>query len=560
VHDVQPGWTELNVAQRLVSLAVLVSLVALASSARAAPVTRTGKVTYAGASAVYLDRGRADGLAPGQKVEIVRKRRALGACEVVALAEHHAQCKGVVAEPGDRFSLPAREGTQPAKPVTRPEVTSAAVLADRRARLEAQPIAKVPYDGPRWAGDPSWSASASVTLRHQGYVVLGGGSGFQRPSLDAAATATLGFFPGLFASTAFRVQGDVLAPPTHRTRPDDLVELYVWEAAIGLREGALPVVGALGRIRPRKAPGLVLLDGGQVGASLFGGALEVGGYAGALPDILTVAPAADRLTAGAYFGLDLQPTTGFLILPRARIGFVTQPDFALSRAEVEAQTQVLLFNAVQGGVSARAGVGGASPVPVLDAVRADLSVSPWAAVNVRGGYRYLAPLVVDLDLSSAVPSVSGAHHADAALTWGAASWVTLAALGGGALDIRTEALRGWVGPEVGFPRMFGDVGGVSVLYLEELGSVHAGRSAALTASVRPLSILAFTGRASYGEVSAIGDAVREGSLLLIADAPLTSWLSVRALGQTMMVFPAFDDVARATPTSLLFDVGVTGTL
>lgn len=517
----------------------------------------TGRVSYVASGDAYLDVGSDDGLTQGGKVDLFRRRRKVGTCELVEVAPHHAVCRSERAAPGDRFALPAAPEKPRPKQRGRPTVPGQSELAERHKLLVAAPLEKVAYKRARRVGAPVWSARAAAGIRQQVWANTSNDV-FARPSLDGSARAGIGLFRGLYASGAFRLVGDVVAPNEQRFRPGEQLELYVWDAAVGIADG--PVVGAVGRFRPRKAPGMQLLDGVQAGLNAFGGALEVGAYAGAIPDLVTIAPSVDRLTAGAYFGLDLGAGDNLLVLPRARVGLVSTPDVATVRAEAEAQTQVLWRDLVSIGGSARVGTGGtADPLPTLDAARVDADLVPWSALRLHAAWRYLAPLAVDFDAVSKVPPVGGAHHGDLGASWQASPWLVVGGASGLGIDELSGEVRGWAGPEVGLPQAFGSLGGLQIGWLEELG-FWSGRSAYVSTTLAPFSVLRVTTRASYFENEAVGDSVREAALMTFIDAPLLPWLSLRGRAHAQGALPSLDGVARATPGLLIVDVGVSGAM
>lgn len=102
-------------------LAVALATLTLASAPLAAEDARPFAVSYLSSSAVYLDGGRADGLAVGARLRVERSGEAIAELEVEYVAEHSASCRVVsqraAPQPGDRVvlvSLP--EGAEPVAP------------------------------------------------------------------------------------------------------------------------------------------------------------------------------------------------------------------------------------------------------------------------------------------------------------------------------------------------------------------------------------------------------------------------------------------------------------
>ncbi|MDP2342058.1 MAG: hypothetical protein Q8O67_13960 [Deltaproteobacteria bacterium] len=557
---------------RLVCCALLAIVVATPGAAAPA------RVQYVGGGAAFLDRGARDGLAVGAVIDFTRRGRSAGTCTVDAVADHSARCafadKRVVAGPGDRISY---ERVDPVDTVSSeegrpgpPARVADAELARARAEVTAAASPKVVYAKSRKRAGVVVGNRFEVGARARSWVVFGGSdSAFVRPSVDVGVRGGLGFLPGLYASSSLRVQGDVLAPAGERFRNSVPAELYVWDAALGLAPGR-GVMGSIGRFRPQKAPGMTVIDGALLGFVGFGGALEVGAYGGLLPDLITTAPSFDRVAAGAYFGVDAAPIKGLLLLPRARVGFLTSSDLRKTRAEAEAQLQTLFTNALAIGASVRLALPGDTAAVVVDAARIDVDAAPISSLRVRAGWRLIGDQPGDLDTGvvadqTLVPAVRAAQHGDLALQWTTTEWLVLGGSGAVAIDDESGLVRGSVGPEVGLPQLFGDVGGLSLGAYEEPGSTW-GRSAFVQTNTRPLPGLSWATRLSYFEHEAAfsgGDkldgALREAMLMTWVSAPVLPWLSLR--GRVQSLFDIVDvDGFGAFPVGLLLDVGVSGTL
>ncbi len=517
---------------------------------------RTGKVDYATSSAAYLDVGAQDGLTAGAVVELVRRKAKVGSCEVTAIAAHHASCKSDRASAGDRFAFsPAIKAAAP--PVVRSALPNAADLEAQRKLVDAAPTPRVANPRQRRATTPTWAARGALGVRQQVWATLGNDDAtFTRTVLNGSARAELGFLSGLSVGGALRLVADELQPERARFRPQDPAELYLWEAAVALDDGRGPLVARVGRFLPRKAPGATILDGAQAGLRAFGGSLEVGAYAGAIPDLLTLAPSIDRLTAGATFAFDTALGDELLLLPRARVALLSSPDFTAMRAEAEAQTQLLWGTLVAAGASVKAGVDARTVALSLDAARLDVDVRPGEWLRVGASYRYLAPRTQDFDAAELVPAALGGHDGELNATWSMAPWVSLGARAGLAADAEYGVLRGYAGPELRLPQAFGDLGGLGLGYAEELGA-FAGRSGWLQADFSPFRVLTLWSRAAYLESETPADALREGALFAGLDLPLLPWLALRARAHTMMTLPTFDKSPRATPTVLAAEGGAT---
>lgn len=539
--------------RRIANLALATPLILL--TAAAAPVAQGGGlVSYVTAKEAYLDVGRADGVTVGAKLKLLRRKRAVGVCEVVEVSAKNARCTSDRVERGDRvaFAIVAPEAL-PAAPEPKPReaLPSAKELAEWRGVVQAAPVDKVAHK--KGDGALLSVSRASTTLRQEVWAIsTAPESVFGRSSLDASARAEIAFLPSAFTSGSLRVVGDFIAPPDQRA-----LNVYVWSASVGVDDG--PVVGQVGRFRPRKAPGALLLDGAQVGARVLGGTTEIGAFAGAVPDLLTTAPVLDRLTAGAYVGLDLAAAPDVLVLPRASAGIISTPDFVKVRAELAAQAQLFWASVGSVGASFRAGMGGTGELALaIDAASADADVTAIDSLRLSAAYRYFGA-AADFDARTGIAPVGGAHHTSATTAYQLAPWLSLGATTGAGFDDVAGTVRGYAGPEVTLPEAFGPVGGLALGYLEELGD-WPGRSAWLSAHAAQVSLMSVVTRVSYFETVALGDSFREMALMVLTDAPLLPWLSLRGRAYLQQALPSIDGAARSTPTLLIADLGITGTL
>ena len=530
-----------------------------------------GQVLYIANKDVYLDAGAEEGVTMGQELKLTRRNKPVGPCEVVEVSVKKAVCRSDRAAPGDRFSFAFVPPPVPpeAEPKKLPPMMPAGQQRELREIVEQAPIAMVKHEV--IAG--GILASGRTTLRQEVWgVSTTPGGVFARSSLDAAVRAGFGTAPHFFAAGAARVVGDFIAPNNQRGRPGELVELYVWGLSVGMREGL--VVGELGRFYAKNVPGVLLLDGAQAGVRFLEDTTEVGVYAGAIPDLIATGPSLDRLAAGTYFGMTLQPGEGISILPRARLGVVSKPDFTVIRGELCASTEVFWRGIGSVGGTVRSGYGGtADMLPSLDGATADFSLGVLPELTLMGTYRYTGQPPVDLDLAAngAVARVQGGHDLSGRTGYTLGPWLSLGAMGGAAWDTVTGTTRAFVGPELGVPQAFGDLGGIQVGYVEELGldkvddagavkgNGWPGRSAYASARVA-FPFLSVSTRASYYESAALTDWYRELGLYALVDAPILPWLSLRARLYGQQALPTLNGTLRSLPTGGMADLALTGSL
>ncbi|MBI5549395.1 MAG: hypothetical protein HY901_36375 [Deltaproteobacteria bacterium] len=510
------------------ALLMLLGAIGLPLLARAAAANGGGgQVVSSSGTRAYLDRGAADGLAPGQSITLRRQGEVAGRCEVEEVAEHFARCRGAGLRPGDRFQLswagPPVAASAPGG-VLVPD--PAEVVQARRTALEAAPVPKVAFTGVSARGAPAGAQlHAEAAYTHSSWVSADS-SGFHGERVDAALR-------GLELGKGFRVWTDLTAvqwisrPDTTRYRPGASTQLFVRELSIAWREQGVPFTFAAGRVRPWHVPGVMLFDGAQAAWRTRSGSAEVGVFGGELPDVRTLAPQ-EAWLAGGYWSVQRLGGVGEamrVLRHEARVSVVDGVDLP-RRLEAETLLQVALWHSLDVGADARIGWDEQRGFG-LDAARADLGVRPADSLRISGGYRYDGIRNPELAAVDFQYRGSG-HHADLSASWDVTRQITLGASGGWAEDVEQDLSRGFIGPQLGFPRLFGDVGGLSLGYAEEIGWA-SGRTGWLQAAFTPAQRWRVLARLSYVQDSFEGaEAQRDLGMFLIASAPLvSSWLSVR---------------------------------
>jgi len=437
---------------------------ALGLLSRPAPAQRTaGGVEYATAGRLYLDAGARDGLAPGAVLALRRGEKAAGTCRVEVVSETHATCLGN-GRPGDTFPLDARPEPAEATPAR----TGAGPLADaeaarRRRTLENATFEKVDFRG---AARPTLlSGKTDVQLGYFTWAATGVGPWHQE-RLDAAVRgAPVGGGFSLFADLSARYWSTRSGPAV--ARPDDNWQLYVWEAEL-VRRPPSGLAVALGRIRPWVAPGATIVDGVQAGWRTKGN-VEFGVFGGAVPDPSTTSPAFDRSTGGAYLAFQSVGDTHSTVRyarEEFRLAYVNSPELG-RRLELEGLEQMSLGKIFDLGIQGRI----AKPEfasTLLDSFSADLGFHPLEKFSLMGAFRFQGSSVPEADGPGVINLGGVTRHADVTARWDVVPWLNLAATSGMAED-PTGFSRRFAGPEIGLPRLFGEVGGASAGYLFEDG-------------------------------------------------------------------------------------------
>jgi hypothetical protein len=316
-------------------------------------------------------------------------------------------------------------------------------------------------------------------------------------------------------------------------RPDDAWQLYVWEAALARRPAQGGLAVALGRIRPWSAPGSTVIDGAQAGWRTAND-VELGVFGGIVPDPATTSPSSDRAAAGGYLAAQ---ATGDLASPlqfarqEFRLAYAKSPELG-RRIEAETLSQVSLWRVLDIGAEARVS-GGDGGTSGLEAFSADLGFRPLARLSFLGGFRYQGLSVPELDGPGALLRGGTARHADLSARWEFAPWLSLAAISGLAQDLTTGVSRKFAGPEIGFPQLFGEVGGASAGYAFEDGWSGGHTTWVQILTRRPRGLQALV-RASWFQTRSLGPYTEdELGLSASLSAQLSEFMALRlaALGR-----------------------------
>ncbi len=509
------------------------AVVARADEAPGRPAS--GAVLYVTAERAFLDRGQGDGLRPGLTLQLLRRGRPLGTCQVERTAQSSASCVGKRFAAGDTFKLPGPAPAAPSGPQPRPlpAPSPTAELSRRRGAVEAAPFEPVEY-----ASEPLLVAPlrASLALRHDAALALAWQqAGFQLTQVELRLLHLRPLpqaLPGLAFSAELSALQWLGRPANGRWVSEASTRLWVRTAEVRFRPASSLLSLAAGRTHPAAAPGLYTLDGVQLGLAQPGGGLEGGLFAGAVPGPFDLGLAPDRWTLGAYFGAALASEEGGRGFLRAatRLALVTRPS-AGQRLEVEPALYGKLGQGLTASAQARLAFLAEHPAQV-DSARVDLTARPFERLTLGAGARYQGS--TELTLSTELFGLpSRGYHAEAFADLALGERLTLSARAAGAFDEALGAGRALVGPELAFPGLMGPGGGLQLGYQEELGWIR-GRNGYAQLSFSAFQRAVGTLRAAYFQSQPgpgrEGDASHEASLYLSLEVRLARWLSARGWG------------------------------
>jgi hypothetical protein len=465
-------------AVRIVAVAAVLCALGAAAAPRhpRAPATKVpGQVRYVTSERAFLNKGSADGLTAGMELNVTRGRTNVGACRIENLAEHSAGCAGGGFRVGDTFKFEAP--APPPAPAPRAPVATQQELAARAAQLGRASLPLVEFVSTRGERLGGAGFSAEVALSHNVWVGLPDSTNrlFQSEQLDLVLRG-LDLTHGLKLYVDASVVAWSQRPDGFRLPQSGTFLLYVRETEVTRRESG-PFVASVGRMWPEKAPGVGVIDGMQLGWRSQSGA-EIGVYGGEIPNPIDLSLSGNRWTAGIYGGWSTATAAGVgnfvnYFGQTARLSLITEPETGF-RAEAETALQMRMLDAVDAVGDVRIGLGGTPDVPapqsLIEMARVDLSTQAGNALRVSAGLRYVGNQPTDV-LGLGEPNVYEHRglHTDGTALFTFSPSISATLLGGVFEDYDSGLVRGEAGPQLNFPRLFGDSGGLSVGYLFEAG-------------------------------------------------------------------------------------------
>lgn len=522
---------------RLLALLALVALEAFAGPKKAPPrnqprpppkprapvIKSSGEVTWAGTEFAFVDRGSADGVEVGKPLLFTRGGRSSGSCNVVSVAEHSARCQGLNVRVGDRFNV-SREAPAPAEG-PKPLPTEAE-LKRRGALVESTEWTLRAFDGVRGFGE---GLHASASISHTTFfnaVTVNAPTNLQRVD---ATVLDFEIYKGLRASVDLTVLNFSSRPPAPRTVYQQTPVLLVRQLELGFRRADLPFSAALGRSWLTTGPSLLVLDGANATYRL--GVVELGAFAGLLPDGARLTPSTTQWSAGAFSRVQLSSGEGSaatIVQIAGRAGYALR-DTVGSRFEAAVGAGLWSGTTFDANASVEVGYGDNQAPAGIDAARLDLGYRPNQKLSLFASGRYRGLPVSGLTEVGLVSPGLRALHADAVGSYEVSPGVIVGLRGGLASDFNSSLLQARFGPELMMPSMFGLPLALGVGYTEELGWLR-GRTAFVSFGVSAGSVFRVTSRTSLFHQQAAAGAegltsAEVGQSLAVEVAP---WRFLRA--------------------------------
>lgn len=482
-----------------------------------------GRVTDVTADSAFIDRGEQDGIAVGQSLKLTRGNRPAGTCEVQAVNAHRARCVGTALRVGDKLSI-NRVRPTPLAPLA--PVPGAEAFRSLHQQVEAAAFQQLDFG--QTLSPLGGDSHIHIALSHFSAIDPSAGrTAFHLERLDARVSELelgKGFSLSADGSLLFWASRPDAARDLRTTR----VQLLLRQLSVTWRPDGLPIIASAGRIAPRHTPGLMGLDGAQVGWHNDANTVELGLYGGLLPNAVSLWPST-AWTAGAYGAFHSMARTGnetALLQLDTRAGWALRPNLG---SRLEAGVSAAAFIGRSFDASAQVLLGAlAQGAPVaIDSATLSLSSRPLDRLSVSAFGRYRGNPQLEFASIGAPLPTTRSLHASAVTSFEVTSQLSVSAQGGVGQEIATSLGQYWVGPEASLSGLLQGHLGFAAAYQEEFGTWR-GRSGSLSANALLGSNVHVGARASYFQQTNLGaDGLRELGVSATADARLMSWLSLR---------------------------------
>jgi len=497
------------------------------STKKAAPskqASTAGAVTWVGAEFAFVNRGTAEGVAVGQQLLLSRGGRSAGTCAVQAAAEHSARCTGTNLRVGDLFTSTPPRAEASAGP---PPLPTEAELRRQQRLVEATPWTLRAFDGAGsglGAGLRAEAALSHTTFFNQ--ASTRGPTGQQRVDV---VVSDLELYRGLRASADLTVLNFSQRPDATRTLYTQTPVLLVRQLELGFRRADVPIAAALGRTWLSTGAGLLVLDGAH--ASYKVGGVEVGAFAGLLPDGARLTPSLSQSSAGAFARAQLASGEGAassVVQLSGRAGYAVR-DAVGSRFEAAVSAGLWSGRRFDAHASVELGLGQSQAPGGIDAARVDVGWRPLEKLHLMASGRYRGLPVSGLTEVGLVSPGLRALHGDVFGSWEVTPGLLVGLRAGVATDFLSALTQLRGGPEVLAPSLFGGPVSLGAGYSEELGWLR-GRSAWFSFGVSAGSVFRVVSRTNLFQQQATAEAAglsgsELGQSLAIEVAP---WRFLRA--------------------------------
>lgn len=270
--------------RRTVILAAMLLTTCLAASAEEASRSATAQVTYVTGSSIYIDAGKDDGLAAGDRLEVIRGESVIAVVEVRELSNRRAVCtvveKGADLAIGDTVRYAPRAAPAEPPPMERParrSTKSSLRDAGLRGRIGVRFL---------WVHDRS-----------------GQSADYSQPALDLRLDGSS------IAGTPWGLAVDVRARRTYRNlsdgTSDDDGRTRLYRLAVSRRGTDDPWIFTLGRQYSPALAAISIFDG--LSAEYASKGWAAGLFSGTQPDVEDFGYSSDIREHGVYFRLHGRP-------------------------------------------------------------------------------------------------------------------------------------------------------------------------------------------------------------------------------------------------------------
>lgn len=478
---------------------------------------KVARVQYLTNKGAYLDKGAKDGVVAGDVLSAKRGRRQVS-CTIEVVSENASRCKGTDLSDDLNFTLLRAPAASEKVTALRPDNKTSTQKSNNVLRGAAYPQvvfagAKVAKRTPVWL---KWDHEVRIQPGAQNSVQQEDSIGLWIPGMPIGFWDLRAYVQLLAHRWTQRSSGLTMGI-------NQRSYLSVWEASVAKRASAGGFTMGVGRLQPWSAPGLWVLDGMVAGYRSQSYGIEVGAYAGAIPDLIALDVSSDRWGAGVYY--DWQGTFAEATTARSagRLGLLHLED-GRQRLEVSEQFQVFLSDRVQLALEPTLSRTENDPVHV-DHVRASMDgrvgdhafwggAAQWNSRAAWAAYtRYTSPIV-------------DASHAQLYGGWDRGD-LTLRFFSGARAGATATDAQYFAGPELGIPRLFGPWGGLTVGYQEDFGR-SSGRAVYTQSLLQLAHLTTLWVRLSVADEVVAGTHAADVGGFARVDWALVDWLTLRA--------------------------------